>query len=84
MPGSVWRGHFRIDPKAATPEQVKQMALQQIAEYDAGLKRELIQEVIGEAHRNGRGAIGLRRVLRSLEVGEVQTLLLGSNFWRRE
>jgi len=36
--------------------------------------------VIGEAHRNSRGAIGLRRVLRSLEVGEVQTLLLGSNF----
>jgi peptide subunit release factor 1 (eRF1) len=73
-------GHFRVDPKAATPEQVKQMALQQMAEYDAGVKRSLIREVIGEAHRNGRGAIGLRRVLRSLETGEVQTLLLGSNF----
>jgi peptide chain release factor subunit 1 len=73
-------GHFRIDPKAATPEQVKEMALEQIAEYEAGMKRGLIQEVIGEAHRNGRGAIGLRRVLRSLETGEVQTLLLGSNF----
>ncbi len=36
--------------------------------------------MIGEAHRNGRGAIGLRRVLRSLEQGEVLTLLLGSNF----
>jgi peptide subunit release factor 1 (eRF1) len=73
-------GHFRVDPKAATLEQVKQLALQQLAEYEAGMKRGLIQEVIGEAHRNGRGAIGLRRVLRSLEVGEVQTLLLGSNF----
>jgi peptide subunit release factor 1 (eRF1) len=73
-------GNFRIDPKAATPEQVKQLALQQIAQQEAGMKRELIQEVIGEAHRNGRGAIGLRRVLRSLEVGEVQTLLLGSHF----
>ena len=73
-------GHFRIDPKAATPEQVKQMALQLLEEYNAGVKRGLIRDVIGEAHRNGRGAIGLRRVLRSLEIGEVQTLLLGSNF----
>lgn len=73
-------GHFRIDPKAATPEQVKEMAVKELAEFDAGVKKGLTQEVIDEAHRNGRGAIGLRRVLRSLEVGEVQTLLLGSNF----
>jgi len=73
-------GHFRIDAKAATPEQVKEMALKELAEFEAGMKKALIQDVIGEAHRNGRGAIGLRRVLRSLEIGEVQTLLLGSNF----
>jgi len=73
-------GHFRIDPKVATPDQTKQMATEQLAQYNSRLKQELIGEVIGEAHRNGRGAIGLRRVLRSLETGEVQTLLLGSNF----
>ncbi|HUI82638.1 MAG TPA: hypothetical protein VL240_00345 [Candidatus Binatia bacterium] len=73
-------GRFRIDPKAATPEQVKHMARQQLAEYSATRKQGLIREVIGEAHRNGRGAVGLRRVLRSLEAGEVLTLLLGSNF----
>jgi len=73
-------GHFRIDPKAATPEQVKQMALQLLEEYTAGVKQGLIRDVIGEAHSNGRGVIGLRRTLRSLEIGEVQTLLLGSNF----
>jgi peptide subunit release factor 1 (eRF1) len=73
-------GHFRIDPKVATPDQTKQMAMGQLAQHNARLKQELIREVIGEAHRNGRGAIGLRRVLRSLEIGEVQTLLLGSNF----
>ena len=73
-------GHFRIDPKVATPEQVKQMAHEQLASYSANMKQELIREVIGEAHRNGRGAIGLRRVLRSLETGEVSTLLLGSSF----
>jgi hypothetical protein len=73
-------GRFRIDSKVATPEQVKQMAREQLAEYSAGKKQGLIREVIGEAHRNGRGAIGLRRVLRSLEQGEVLTLLIGATF----
>lgn len=73
-------GHFRIDPKAAAPEQVKEMALEHIAQHDVEQKERLISDVVGEAHRNGNGAIGLRRVLRSLEVGEVQTLMLGSNF----
>jgi hypothetical protein len=73
-------GRFRIDPKVATPEQVKQMARDKLGEYRTNMKQELAREVIGEAHRNGRGAIGLRRVLRSLETGEVLTLLLGSNF----
>jgi peptide subunit release factor 1 (eRF1) len=73
-------GRFRIDPKVATPEQVKQMAREQLAQYDAREKENLIRDVVGEAHRNGRGAIGLRRVLRSLETGEVLTLLIGSNF----
>jgi hypothetical protein len=73
-------GRFRIDPKSATPEQVKQMASDHLAEYNGAAKQHLIREVVGEAHRNGRGAIGLRRVLRSLETGEVLTLLLGSNF----
>lgn len=73
-------GRFRIDAKVATPEQVKQMAREKLSEYRANMKQDLVRDVIGEAHRNGRGAIGLRRVLRSLEQGEVLTLLLGSNF----
>ncbi len=73
-------GHFRINPKTATADLVKEMAAAQLAGYDAGRKQQLIRAVIDEAHGNGRGAIGLRRVLRSLETGEVQTLLLASNF----
>jgi peptide subunit release factor 1 (eRF1) len=73
-------GHFRIDPKVATADQVRQLARDHLAEYHNGVKQNLIREVVGEAHRNGRGAIGLRRVLRSLETGEVLTLLLGSTF----
>ena len=73
-------GRFRIDPKTATPEQVKQLALEQLKQHDEQRKQSLITDVIGEAHRNGRGAIGLRRVLRSIEAGEVQTLLIASSF----
>ena len=73
-------GRFRIDAKVATPEQVKHMAQREAGriprKYEAGPGARRV----GEAHRNGRGAIGLRRVLRSLEQGEVLTLLLGSNF----
>ena len=43
-------------------------------------RQALVREVLGQAHRNGFGVTGLRRVLRSLEMGEVQTLLLGENF----
>ncbi|HSY14079.1 MAG TPA: hypothetical protein VK976_17940 [Verrucomicrobiae bacterium] len=73
-------GHFRIDPKVATSDQIKQMAREQLAAYDTERKQTLIRDVVGEAHRNGRGAVGLRRVLRSLEQGEVQTLMLGATF----
>jgi hypothetical protein len=73
-------GRFRVDPKTATPDQVKLLALEQLQKHDAGRKQTMISEVIGEAHRNGRGAIGLRRVLRSIEAGEVQTLMIASSF----
>ena len=39
-------------------------------------QKELISEVMGEAQRNARGAIGLKHVLNALERQEVQTLLM--------
>ena len=35
---------------------------------------------MSRARSNARGVTGLRRVLRSLELGEVQTVLIGENF----
>lgn len=73
-------GHFRSDPATASAEQVKSQ-LEKVLEEHLGTRRQqLIREVLGEAHRNGRGALGLRRVLRSLETREIQTLLLGNKF----
>jgi peptide subunit release factor 1 (eRF1) len=39
----------------------------------------LVSQTLTQARSNARGVTGLRRVLRSLELGEVQTLLLGEN-----
>ncbi len=48
----------------------------------AGERRcsEALHETLSQARSNGRGVTGLRRVLRSLEMGEVQTLLIGENY----
>lgn len=73
-------GQFRIDPKSATPLEAKEKAEQLLAEEDGRRKLALMREVIDEAGGNGLGALGLRRVLRSMEMGEVQTLLLEEKF----
>ena len=43
-------------------------------------RHDQMREVLSQARSNGRGVTGLRRVLRSLEMGEVQMLLLGENY----
>lgn len=73
-------GHFSIDPAVATPHQVREHADRIISEFRRNRQENLLQEVVGEAHRNGNGALGIRRVLRSLETGEVQTLLISQDF----
>ncbi|HEX6879459.1 MAG TPA: hypothetical protein VF135_03770, partial [Terriglobales bacterium] len=71
---------FRIDPATATTEQVKFHVERILDEHLSNRRQGIVHEVLGEAQRNARGAIGLRRVLRSLETGEVQILLLGEHF----
>lgn len=72
-------GHFPLEV-AASIEQVRRHAEQIYGEFRAQRRHGLVREAIGEAQRNGRGALGLRRVLRSLQTGEVQTLLLAQSF----
>jgi peptide subunit release factor 1 (eRF1) len=73
-------GRFTADPVTATHEQVRSEVQRLLAEQRARRSRELLREVLGEAQRNGRGAVGLRNVLRSLERGEVQAVLLAEDF----
>jgi peptide subunit release factor 1 (eRF1) len=73
-------GRFLIDPAAASAEEVRDHANRILAEATLSSQRTLLQEVIGEAQRNARGAVGLRHVLTALERQEVQTLILGRDF----
>jgi peptide subunit release factor 1 (eRF1) len=73
-------GHFVIDPTVASPEEVRQQAVKVLREHRERTRDELLAEVMDEARANNRGELGLRRVLRAMEMGEVQALLLGENF----
>lgn len=73
-------GRFAIDTANATPDQIREQANRVQREAQDLRRHNLVVEVIGQAKSNSRGVTGLRRVLRSLELGEVQTLLIGDNY----
>jgi peptide chain release factor subunit 1 len=72
-------GNRHLDVTSVTPEQVREAAEHAVAEDATSRRGGLLREVVGEAQRNGRGALGLRHVLSSLERGEVQAILMGDN-----
>jgi peptide subunit release factor 1 (eRF1) len=73
-------GRFHADPGHITPEEIKANAERIVKEWQSLRCRELVSQTLNQARGNARGVTGLRRVLRSLELGEVQTLLIGENF----
>jgi len=73
-------GRFPADMTRITADEIRARAQQIVDQWQASRCRELVSQVLGEARGNGRGVTGLRRVLRSLEMGEVQTLLIGESF----
>jgi peptide subunit release factor 1 (eRF1) len=62
-------GHFSADLSRITNEQIREQA--------GRILRESLDQ---RCKSNARGVTGLRRVLKSLELGEVQTLLIGDKF----
>jgi len=73
-------GRFPAEVPTITNEQIRESANRILREAQDSRRQMLLKEALGQAQRNGNGVTGLRRVLRSLELGEVQTLLLGENF----
>lgn len=73
-------GQFVIDVGTASPEDVREHAERILSETMLAEQMGLIREVMGEAQRNARGALGLKHVLNALERQEVQTLVLTHDF----
>ena len=76
-------GHFSADLGTLTDVQAKQEAEGIVRESLQRHHVDLVREVIGEARCNGLGVTGLRRVLRATEMGEVETLLMTSDYSAR-
>ena len=72
-------GRFHADLGHITADEIRAHAQQIVEQWQSERKRELVGQTLSQARSNGRGVTGLRRVLRSLELGEVQTLLIGEN-----
>ena len=73
-------GRFAADVGKVSVEQVREQGERMLKESLTQHRHELVREALGHARSNGRGVTGLRRVLRSLEMGEVQTLLMAENY----
>jgi peptide chain release factor subunit 1 len=78
--GGALIGHFPADLTHITSDEIRARAQQILDGWHSRRRRELVDLVLSHSRSNGRGVTGLRRVLRSLEIGEVQTLLVGENF----
>jgi len=73
-------GRFAAEVGNVTEEQVREHGGRILRESLAQHRRDQMREVLSQAKSNGRGVTGLRRVLRSLEMGEVQVMLLAENY----
>ncbi|HEX6505751.1 MAG TPA: host attachment protein [Terriglobales bacterium] len=76
-------GHFSADLASISSEQIREQCHHLLQNWQEQRRQKLVREVLGQAQRDGNGVTGLRRVLRSLELGEVQILLLGDKFHAR-
>ena len=72
-------GHFNADLGHVSADDLRIDAQRILESWQGERRREMMQVALSQARSNGRGVTGLRRVLRSLEMGEVQTLLVGEN-----
>jgi len=73
-------GRFSGELNALTNEQAAEEALRIVRSSLHNHHLSLLNETLGEARGNGRGVAGLRRVLRSAELGEVDTILMAEHY----
>ena len=76
-------GRFSADLSSLSDDQARAEAERIVRQSLEEHHHNLIREAIAEAKSQGRGVTGLRRVLRSVELGEVETILMGRDFASR-
>jgi peptide chain release factor subunit 1 len=76
-------GRFSADVASVPNEEIRDRAGAVLNRWIADRASTKASEAVDFAKSNGRGVTGLRRVLRALESGEVQTLFLSENYSAR-
>jgi peptide subunit release factor 1 (eRF1) len=76
-------GHFAAEVGGMSEQQVREQGECILRESLAQHRQDQVREVLNQAKSNRRGVTGLRRVLRSLEMGEVQVLLMADDYTAR-
>ena len=73
-------GHFAIDTATNDLGRIRSEAERLYTDFRMNKRAGLVREVVGQEKRDGRGAVGLKKVLDALEKGEIQTLLVSQKF----
>ena len=76
-------GRFSADLGALTDAQARQETERIVRDSLSQYHQTLLREAVEGAKSNGFGVTGLRRVLRATEMGEVETLLMSSEYTAR-
>jgi peptide chain release factor subunit 1 len=76
-------GRFSADVASVSNDEIRDRAAMVLTRWTAERAATKASEAVDFAKSNGRGVTGLRRVLRALESGEVQTLFLADNYSAR-
>ena len=73
-------GRFSTDLAHVSREEIHAHAERIFADSQQALCTEALRETLSQVRGHGRGVTGLRRVLHALELGEIQTLLVGDHY----
>ena len=73
-------GRFTAEVAHMSCDEIRSHAEQVFADSEKKRCGDAVRETLSQARSGARGVTGLRRVLRSLESGEVQTLLVGQTY----
>lgn len=73
-------GRFTAEVAHVSRDEIRSQAKRIFADSQKKRCDNALRETLSQARSSGRGVTGLRRVLRSLESGEVQTLLVGQGY----